>query len=101
MLDYFKVDQLCCLFIKKKPFLYFPLRFNCGMTYYALSWAISDLGSDMYTSFLWGTLIELPAGIVSYILLNQYVVSFIDFTHLSIFYHQQYWTLKTTYTLSI
>eukprot|EP00111_Clytia_hemisphaerica_P008652 TCONS_00025298-protein len=66
--SYLVLFKSCKLFVMmiSQAFIWF----NSGMVYYALSWAFSDLGGNMYLNFVWSTLIELPGALISYFLLN-------------------------------
>ena len=54
----------------KKSLSYF-YRFNCGMTYYTLSWAFADLGGDMFINLIVSLLLEIPGHLFSNILMHR------------------------------
>ncbi|XP_057313742.1 solute carrier family 22 member 15-like [Hydractinia symbiolongicarpus] len=45
--------------------------FQCGMTYYGLSWAFADLGGDMYSNFILSFLVELPGVFLIWLLMQK------------------------------
>jgi len=48
------------------------LWFNCGMTYYTLSWAFADLGGDMYLNFLLSFIVEIPSSFISMVAIQRF-----------------------------